>query len=315
MILYNIILGNLNLAPDPWKHTIDEHGNHFIAKEDIRQNIRIDGGVDESNYPKAGDLEPTWAAANMQCYHVLPGTKWINNNRNMNPMLLATKEPKEEKEQIVVYITVSNNYSIVRFNTNHRILQTYHKKDIFQGCAVVLNNTERNADNRIIAINAYDRKRDQYNQFNIAFMKDDINKIRIERKSITNTNVLETMKTQIEKFSNRYMGFKILTKPTELLTRYYVTTEKYKNDIIKATANINNVRVITIDNLLDQSNDSNEFVNKFVSEYQKEFETERIRSITQCGTTIPLEAIKQLKLLYVFNYNMKDNVLSCKKSN
>lgn len=314
MILYNIVLGNLNLAPDPWKHTIDAHGNHFITKEDLRQNIRIDGSIEESIYPKAGDLDPVWVAANMQCYHILPGTKWINNNRNMNPMLLATKEPKEEREQIVVYITVSNNYSIVRFNTNHRILQTYHKKDIFQGCAVVLNNAERTADNRIMNISVYDKKKNQYSQFNISFMKDDLNKIRIDRKAVTNTKILETMKKQVEKFSNRYMGFKIITKPAELLTRYYVTTEKYKNDIIKATANINNVRVITIDNPA-QATDISSFVNDFVSKYQKEFEIERIRSITQCGVNIPLDAIKQLKLLYVFNYNIKDNVLSCRKSN
>ena len=45
MILYNITLGNLNLAPEPWSHTMDDHGNHFITKDDIRQRIRITGKI------------------------------------------------------------------------------------------------------------------------------------------------------------------------------------------------------------------------------------------------------------------------------
>ena len=143
MILYNITLGNLNLTPDSWSHMVDVHGNHFIAKDDIHQRIRIDSKVEPETYPELGNLTPVWAAANMQCYNILPNTRWVNNNRNMNPILLPDRDVDSGKEQIVVYITVSNNYAIARFNTNHRILQTYHKKDMYQGCAVVLNTDDR----------------------------------------------------------------------------------------------------------------------------------------------------------------------------
>ena len=193
MILYNIVLGNLKLTPDSWSHITDSHGNHFIAKDDIHQRIRIDGKVDPSIYPNEGELTPVWSAANMQCYNILPGTRWVNNNRNMNPLLLSNKEIVEGQEQIVVYITVSNNYAIARFNTTHRILQTYHKKDMLQGCAVVLNEQNRSDDNRIISISVYDKKKKEYSQFNIAFMKDDLNKINIERKGISNKNILENI--------------------------------------------------------------------------------------------------------------------------
>lgn len=312
MILYNITLGNLNLTPDSWSHVVDTHGNHFIAKDDIHQRIRIDSKVDPSSYPELGELKPTWTSSNMQCYELLSGTKWVNNNRNMNPLLLVNKNVEKTGEQIVVYINVSNNYAIGRFNTSHRILQTYHQKDTLQGCAIVLNTEDRKSDNRIISISVYDKKKNQYNQFNISFMKDDINKINIERKAITNSSMLEVLKKQTDKFNNRYMGFKILTKKDELLTVAYITSDKFKNDIINATKNIKNPKIITInpDNINDQS-----YIDFITVLLENELVSDRIRSVTQCGVNLPLEVIRKLKILYVFDYNVKDNILSCKKSN
>ena len=312
MILYNITLGNLNLTPESWSHITDEHGNHFITKDDIRQRIRIDGKIDPSIYPELGNLTPVWAAANMQCYNILPGTRWVNNNRNMNPLLLMNKETDKTKEQIVIYITVSNNYSIVRFNTSHRILQTYHKKDVLQGCAVVLSTDERDADNRVISISVYDKKKDQYSQFNISFMKEDNTKISIGRKAITNDTVLSALKEQVQKFNNRLMGFKIITKPEELLTLTYITSDKFKPFIEKITKDINNPIIITVN---PEQIEDTKYFNEIIQNLQNEFETGRIRAITQCGVNLPLDTHRKLKLLYVFNYDVKNNILSCRKSN
>ena len=311
MYLYNITLGNLNLTPEPWSHMVDDHGNHFIAKDDIRQRIRIDNRIDSAIYPELGALTPVWHASNMQCYNLLPNTKWVNNNRNMNPMVLENKDSDNKSEQIVVYITVSNNYAIARFNTHHRILQTYHKKDLLQGCAVVLNAEDRESDPKVIGISAYDKKKDQFIQFNIYFSRDDLNKITIERKNINNKEVIDTLKTKITKNVNRYMGFKILTGRNELLTLAYVTTEKYKNEIINATKDIKNPLIITVDTDVN----SPKSIDKLVAQLGNEFNDNRIRAVTQYGVNLPLEVIRRLKLLYVFNYDNVNNALSCRKSN
>lgn len=311
MYLYNIILGNQKLAQDPWKHIVDVHGNHFIEKEDIKQRIRIDTRIDESVYPELGTLTPMWGTSNMQCYNILPNTKWANNNKNMNPLLIPNNKP-EEFEQDVIYITVSNNYSIVRFNTPYRILQTYHKKDILQGCTVVLDKKEITEDGNIIRISVYDKKNNQYSDFNIRFMKEDHSKILVNRKAITNTKVLETMKEQVEKFSNRYMGFKILTKPNDFLTSAYVTSDKFIDVVTKATKGIKNTMIIKVN---PSDLETPEAIARTTERLQKQFEEGRIRAVTQCGVNLPLDTVRALKLLYVFNYDVKNNVLSCKKAN
>lgn len=311
MLLYNITLGNLNLASDSWTHITDTYGTHFIAKEDIHQRIRIDNKIESSDYPNDGVLTPVWSSSNMQCYDILPGTRWVNNNRNMNPFLTTNKKDGDP-EQIVVYVTVSNNYAIARFNTSHKILQTYHKKDVLQGCAIVLTADDRAANNSIISISVYDRKKNQYSQFNVSFMREDLNKVIINRKAITNENTLNTLKNQVQKYSNRYMGFKILTKPKDLLTVTYVTSDKFKDDVVKATKKIQHTKIITI-NPEDLENQAS--IANVVNMLQSEFDNGRVKAITQCGINLPLDVIRQLKLLYVFNYDVKNDILSCRKSN
>lgn len=312
MILYNITLGNLKLTPNVWSHITDEYNNHFIAKDDIHQRIRIDNKVDEKLYPELGNLKPVWTTINTECYELLQGTRYVNNNRNMNPLLLSSKEYSEGNDQIVIYLTISNKYSIVRFNTSHRILQTYHKKDIFQGCAIVLNTQDRDADNRIISISVYDKRKDQYSKFNISFMNNDLNKINIDRKPITDKDILEKLKEQTRKFKSRYMGFKIITKPEDLVTVTYITSDKFKQDVIDATKNINRPKIITVnpEQLEDEAG-----IEAVTEMLQKEFEANRIKAITQCGVSLPLDVIRKLNLLYVFNYDTKNKVLSCRKSN
>lgn len=318
MILYNIVLGNQKLVPNAWNHITDEYGSHFIAQEDIHQRIRIDSRIDERTYPDIGDLKPVWSAANMQCYNILKDTRYVNNNRNMNALLLPSREHNADNDQIVIYLTIGNNYSIARFITSHRILQTYHKKDVLQGCAIVLNTKDRANDNRIISISVYDKKKNQYSQFNISFMKDNLDKINIERKSITNKDLLEKFKNQVNKFNSRYMGFKIITKPEDLLTSTYITSDKFKQDVVNATKNINKPKIITINpEQLEYAVESknNDVIEMITAMLQNEFEAERIKAITQCGVSLPLDVIRKLKLLYVFNYDVKNKVLSCKKSN
>jgi hypothetical protein len=318
MILYNVVLGNLKIAPNAWSHITDDFGNHFIAKDDIHSRIRIDNKVDDRIYPELGELKPVWASNNMQCYNILSGTRYVTNNRNMNPVFLNSKEYNDGDDQIVIYLTVSNNYAITRFNTSHRILQTYHKINMFQGCAIVLNTKDRAEDNRIISISVHDRKKNQYSQFNISFMKDDLNKIEIHRKSITNKEQLEAIKEQANKFKNRYMGFKIITKPNDLLTNTYVTSNKFKADVVNATKYLNKVNIITIDpeqiTTAVEKNDTATLDN-ITEMLQKNFEANKIKAITQCGVSLPIDMIRKLKLLYVFNYDVKNKVLSCRKSN
>jgi hypothetical protein len=81
---------------------------------------------------------------------------------------------------------------------------------------------------------------------------------------------------------------------------------------VTATKNINNPNIIVLD---QERLDNNEDLSETIESLQNLLEQGRIRAVTQCGVNLPLEVVRKLKLLYVFNYDTKNNVLSCRKSN
>ena len=324
MYLYNVIFGNYNIAPDPWSHIMDEHGNHFITKEDIRQRMRLDKSIQPVDYPHEGELEPIWKSSNIQCYQFLPNVKWVNNNKNMNPLLLANKvedgsTPDSDDEQIVVYVTVQANYHITRFTTKYKILQTYHKKDVLQGCAVVLTVGELKADDRheIIQFSAYDDKKKDFANFTVEAMSDDLTKINTKRKSVTDPKLKARMQQQIDKYKNSYMGFKIRVHPGDSLTSLYIISDRLdpsvheKIDAIAET--INGFFYFQVD--MDSYENDEEYQKDFFAQLKNEIEKNRIRAVTLVGVRLPLPIIKQMKLLYVFDYRPEQNLIVCKKAN
>ena len=249
----------------------------------------------------------------MQCYDLLPGTRWVNNNKNMNPLLLMDKNAEEGNDQIVIYLTVVDNYSIVFFNTKHRILQTYHKNNVLQGCAIVLNEKERSEQKDIIKLTVYDKKKDQFNSIIVKPTDKDPNKILTERKLVSDKKSVQSMREHMSKFKGRLMGFKIISKPGELLTSTYLVDEKFTDFIKAQVEGISNIAIYSVDGKKMKSD--KEYMDDIVTTLKEDIEENRIRSITLCGVTLPLEVIRELRLLYVFTYDVKNKVLSCKKSN
>ena len=312
MYLYNVVLGNQNIAPAKWVHMVDDYGNHFIAKDDISQRLRIDKEVDQSKYPPEGELAVEWASANMSCHHLLPGVRWSNNNKNMNPLLLNDRRSVDNPafEQIVCYLTISSNYKIVRFNTEHRILQTYHRDNQYQGCAIVLDTDSKADTPTIIEVYAYNTKKDEYKKITVAFTDGD--KINTVIKNVTNKATIADMREQCNKFKNRYMGFKILTHPGDMITRAWVVSPKYKELIQGRLKNINSSIIIEI--APDELENDPEVLERTLQKLSILKES-RIRSFTMCGVQLPLSIIRELRMIYVFNYDIKNDVLSCRKSN
>ena len=319
MLLYNVIFGNQNTAPSKWSHIIDDYNNHFLAKDDIHQRIRIDKGIDPEIYPDLGELEPAWSSANVQCYNVFPDTVWVNNNKNMNPILFSNKS-KNPSETIVLFISIATNYEILRFTTAHRILQTYHKKDLYQGCAVVLNVNDRDANPEFINIKMHDRKKDLYIDVKVVALEKEPEKIIIEKKQIKDNKLIAKFKEQLNRYKNKFMGFKIVPKPGDFLTcTYFVNIddgEEYLDSITEAVKHVKNHNIYSVS--VSRLNSDPEYADDFEEDIKQLIENDRIKAVTLCDVKLPIDMIRRLRLLYIFNYIENEDgtaKLICKKSN
>lgn len=317
MYLFNTSIGKPNNNNSSWSHFLDEHDKHFISRDDILQRIRIDKSVDTDIFPQIGQLEAEWQDINSSRYNILPETRWVNNNKNMNPLLLVDSEAGSHGEQVVVYITVSmEKYKLVRYRTNHRILQTFHKKDEYQGAVVVFNTDDlKDSKGAVAQLQLFNKKLKKYEQVNIAINTESY-ELAVNSYVISDKKQIELLKDYEKKLRGRIVGFKIITKPNDLLTSLYITTKELRREVEDLTKDIKNAQIIEIsDSFADGKSASEKDIESAKAYLKQRFAEKRIRALTCYGINLPREIVRELRLLYVFKYNTEVKILSCKKSN
>lgn len=302
-MLYTITLGTKNIAPDNWEIIKDEHGNAFFEKKDIRQRIRLDNSI--KNFTHAVTTSHPHELATRTA---LPKfTKWVNNNKNMNPMIMHDGKSRDKSYSplVVVYLTIDTSYKMLSYFTDHRILQTYHKKDEYQGCAIVTDERTLAETPELITINVKEVESGEFKTLTLSMCD---NRIVCLSRSME-TEVEKKMKDICDKYQNSYLGFKIHTLQHELVTCTYLVDESKMEKAAALTKYIKNAVLIP---LSKETLANEELLHQIL---QEEILDKKIRTVTLYGVTLPLGICKEFKLLYVFTYNDKLDTLLCRKSN
>lgn len=297
MKIYDVKVGNI--VDDGWKHITDEFGNNYISKPSIYQRLRIDKSIDDID-PDWSEIVPVWTGDGLAKYEFFNDKKlrWANNNKNMNPILLV--DDNVEKELTVAYVTLSDEFTLLRYRTSAEILQTFHKKNSLQGCCVVFDE-DKLTKGSILQLQVKEKKTSRYLQIYVNIENGDIKRI---IKPISDKKVMATLKT-IKKPNN----FKIQVK-SGLITLAYVVSNKETYEPIIEESVVNPI-IYELDSNME-SDALKEDLNKLFGEY-------RIRAVTLMGdidsNVLTKELIRDLRLLYIFEYNDETNSLICKRSN
>ena len=294
MVLYDVRVGN-NIVDDSWEFITDEFGNNFITKPSIYQRLRIDKTI-EGIEPKA--VEASWKSNDAARYEFLTDKKlrWANNNKNMNPILLVDENAFDLN---ICYVTLSDEYILLRYRTSAEILQTFHKKNASQGCCVVFDE-DKLTKGSILQLQIKEKKTSRYLQVYLNVENGEIKKV---VKPISDKKVLATLRA-IKKPNN----FKIQVK-SGLMTLAYIVTNKEQYESVINEEISNPIIYEYIDGLT--SKDLEEDLSSFFGE-------NRIRAVTIMGmdaSVLNKDLVRNLRLLYIFEYNDDTNSLICKRSN
>lgn len=328
MKLYSLIMGNQKALQDLFTVTNDGEGNLFIGKADIRQNIRVDK---EISIPE-GNLPILLQTASTKVFQLPEGVKWKNNYRSFNPVLVKydqenTIKPKKsgkggvkipefkgepKKDSDLVFITIMNkNYRILSYelNENVEILQTFHgnvQEKEHQGCVMVVPPLEEKTI--LITIQVDDLKAGDVKKITVSLNEKD--HLEIQKKSVEKGEKRDAAKGKAAKTKNlRTLGFKIHPSAGKLLTATYVVSQKYQAAIEKATAKIKNKNIIVIPD--DKISDM-EYIKEAFAAAKGRL---NIRAITTCGVDIDTATIKEMRIIYLFTYDLKNRSIACKRSN
>ena len=294
MVLYDVRVGN-NIVDDSWEFITDEFGNNFITKPSIYQRLRIDKTI-EGIEPKV--VEASWKSNDAARYEFLTDKKlrWANNNKNMNPILLVDENASDLS---ICYVTLSEDYILLRYRTSAEILQTFHKKNASQGCCVVFDE-DKLTKGSILQLQIKEKKTSRYLQVYLNVENGEIKKV---IKPISDKKVLTTLRA-IKKSNN----FKIQVK-SGLMTLAYIVTNKEQYESVINEEISNPIIYEYIDGLT--SKDLEEDLSSFFGE-------NRIRAVTIMGmdaSVLNKDLVRNLRLLYIFEYNDDTNSLICKRSN
>lgn len=293
MIIYDTRIGNV--VDDGWQFMTDDFGNNFITKPSIYQRLRIDKSIEISDTKS----EASWKNDDSSRYEFLTDKKlrWANNNKNMNPILLV--DENVDKELTICYITMSDEYTLLRYRTTAEILQTFHKKNASQGCCVVFDE-DKLTKGSILQLQVKEKKTSRYLQVYVNIENGEVKKV---IKPINDKKVLATLKA-IKKPNN----FKIQTKSGLITLAYIVSDKETYEQVIGDT--ITNPIIYEVTPNIDDTTLERELTD-FFGEY-------RIRAVTLMGidsSVLSHELVRNLRLLYIFEYNDETNSLICKRSN
>ena len=295
MVLYDVRVGN-NIVDDSWEFITDEFGNNFITKPSIYQRLRIDKTIEGI---ETKSVEASWKSNDAVRYEFLTDKKlrWANNNKNMNPILLVDEN---SPDLTICYVTLSDEYILLRYRTSAEILQTFHKKNASQGCCVVFDE-DNLTKGSILQLQIKEKKTSRYLQVYLNVENGEIKKV---VKPISDKKVLATLRA-IKKPNN----FKIQVK-SGLMTLAYIVTNKEQYEPVINEEISNPIIYEYVDGLT--SKDLEEDISSFFGE-------NRIRAVTVMGmdasSVLNKDLVRNLRLLYIFEYNDDTKSLICKRSN
>ena len=290
-----------------WSIESDNYGNNYYTKENIRKRIRLAKDLDfQPNLERANPPE-VFHGGIVNEYNTPANSRWVNNNKNMNPMLIAGKDD----EQMIVYLTVmAEDYRVIDYTTRHRVLQTYRKKDEYQGCVIVLNKSdlcknEKDTDNEIFRLVVRNKTTERFEVIRLKFKNDKI--------EICDSEDISDYKPArlyaVEKKFTEGVLFRVRVKKNDFLTNTYFVSPDKEEETKELVSGIKNANVVI---LTDEMLNNMEILRAVLRD---ELEAKNIRAFTTNGVRIPNELVKEFKQLYIFDYDSEKGYLKCVKSN
>ena len=307
-MLLSLIIGKSKTdITNEWGLFTDSYDNNFIVNETTRQRIRLGKKVN-TKCEKVMDKE------NFSAYDIATNTFFSNNNKNMNLILMnfwsEDKEVKKNHEDDnILYINILNSdYKIISYDCgDNKILQTYYKTNDYQGLAVVFKGLNKD----VFSFRA--RNNDINKYVDVVVNVDENGVTSYTETEVTDSRQIQQANNYAKKLGKKIKNFTIKTEgfPTNTFIVDPLLRDKVEETI---ESNVPNHVIIVADNNAFSDNLSEEEREDIRRTFKECITDERVRAITVVGVRIPQSFLKEYNILYVFNYDITTDTITCIKS-
>ena len=315
-MLSNVIFGNQNDVNHKWETITDNYGNAFIVNESISQKIRLGSRVE----PKLEKIADSPRAVT----YAIPENIFIsNNNKNMNVSFMNywtknEEEAEERHDDNIVYITIMNaDYKLINYDTKYNIVQTYKKKGLYNGLAIVVPEEPENEDEEtksrrtVFTMQAKDLKLNKFVTVSVDIEADGT--VSTIQYPIEDRKLLNETRSNFKKLGDKTKSF--LVSIDKYPTSTFIVPSSKVEDIKKIGEKIPNLNIIEVEENVFTGKLSPKEKDKYKKLFTEKLVNNRIRAITTVGLRIPHDFCKEYKILYLFNYDTKTDTIKCIKSN
>jgi hypothetical protein len=291
-MFYSVIIGDQTQVNNTWEFYTDDYGNEYFGCLELFQRIRI---LKKNAKELMAHL---YSSANVEAFHLPSFIEFNLSPKNMSISMVNKYEKDEEKRKAqidpqLVYVTLINkNYKLISadFNMDLEIISTYRKKDTFQGCVLKITKDDIEDLGRIYV---FDKEKNRMAQVSLTLKNE---RVTVEIGEIEDKDLHLEIYEKHKSTLQRNNHFKLQLKYGEIYTTTFVTDDEHEKIAKEISSKYKKSTIIKI-NPDDKEED-------IVNTLKESLAGTNIRALTTVGCRIPFEAIKELKIAYIFDYDL-----------
>ena len=309
-MLYDVMIGG-NVGE--WKQIQDDYGNITIDNRLISQRIRVAKNFEASCtyiFKNENGFKPKTDDDYSVCsYSFARGTRVVRNMNNMGMLMISNR--KDDPNEFV-YLTVNNEsgYELINYSTlGADIVNTYKKKDRYQGCLIQFNPKDLK-DEFATAKEIPVFKAD-------LFTGDGIRIVEVIYDAIMNAvrfyvtdsqSIYDTFMTA--HYERKFLHFR-MSDCNGFATNVIITNEKNKDELSNVLKDVRigspEIWVITDDQFKMIEDGSYKNDKDFMELIDKYIVKKRTKAVTIFNVKINKDFLKENNILYLFKYDINEN--------
>ena len=307
-MLFDITIGSG--SEGIWDQTEDDYGNPLIENANISQSIRIAKNFDTTMkyiFPRE-DMDEEDDVYVLRGYEFAEGIKIVRNMNNMGMLMISNKRNDPNH---FVYFTIDNEkYTMIDYaSVNVDIINTYKKKDLYQGCLIQFDPSKVTGDLEeddipILKVVLWDG--DVIKIVEVIYQKenDDIFVFVRDSKSVFD-NFLEAHTER------SFVHFR-MTATQGFATNVILTTEKdaeeIKNRLEKVKIGSPQVIALSPENQKLVENGKFKESKELMKIFEENVSQKRTKAITVYNMRVDKSFLFEFKIRYLFKYDMEEDI-------
>lgn len=317
MLVRNIQIGSGPHVDNYWeremKYVMPTGGkkfkSHNLINKVLGQKIQLDNTIEdyeEGSIESLIDLTDRVSIQNFDFKNRSENFDVVLNYNNFNTRF--KKSGSDEKSTEMWSLTLDSlSYRLVGYTYNERVVGTYRKRDKYQGCMMMVPVTKYKTDAQIMTCVVKELSTGNFLKFVFTYIPE-TDSVSVREIKIKSRKSIEKLNAAVKKHGEHELTFKVSMKMDIPATKTIIILESLYDEFVTKLNEIAGRDVTSRYNII-RLNDTlfdGKFAKPEVTDLLKPDLTDsKVRAVTFVGFKLPAKVTNELRLSYIFGFDVK----------